>query len=460
MCGIAGSYNDGSFDVEAAVRSLIHRGPDAQGVESHGPAVHGHARLSIIDPSPLSNQPFRYRDGMLSFNGEIWNFRELRDELRLLGHSFATNGDTEVLAAAMSEWGAGALERIDGMFAFAWTDPTTRILCRDRFGKVPIYVGRADAGFYWASERKGLAGRPARPLPAGAFLDLRTGAVTQWYCLEDNAAGLSQPDIAALLRDSVGKRMVSDAPLCCLISGGVDSSFILTLAKEMNPGIVAFTAYLEGGPTDELDHARRLCRDLGVELREVAVSRPSHADLTEAVRVIEIPMKAQVEIASMCLPLAREISRGGFKVLLSGEGADELFGGYGSMCIKGSAADDSAWRGIRVGQVKKMSRGNFVRCNKAFMSAGVECRLPFLDRGLVEAVLSMSKQDCPPGKAALKRAAEASGVPSRITRRVKQTFQGGAGMDRAAAVAVAKPASFYRSEAVRLYGRSAVERGA
>src|SRR5690606_37967602 len=125
--------------------------------------------------------------------------------------------------------------------------------------------------------------------------------------------------------------------------------------------------------------------------------------------------------------------------------------GYGNMCIAGSRADDAEWRAIRVAQLAKMARGNFVRCNKVFMAHGVECRLPFMERALVETVMAMPKADCPPGKKALKLAAQ-DVVPDWIIRRPKDTFQGAAGMIDAAARVVSDPAAFYKATCRTLYG--------
>lgn len=452
MCGITGSFAAKGFDVGTHLDLIRHRGPDGSGVASLGPAVHGHVRLAMLDLSDASAQPFHQDGGLLSFVGEIWNHAALRAELATYGCRFRTTGDTEVLAYALAHWGEDALPRLDGMFAFAWSHADRHILARDRFGKVPLYVSRRDATFIWSSERKGLGRRvPAAALPAGSVLDLATGQVRLWYRLPPR--GSSNRSLADLLKDGIETRLNADAPLCCLISGGLDSSLILTIAKHYRPAIVAYTAVLDIKAAD-LKAARRLCQALEVRLVEVKVSPPSPADLTAALQVIEIPSKAQIEIAALCLPLARAIAADGFKACLSGEAADELFGGYGSMCIKGSSADDTGWRAIRLQQLAKMARGNFVRCNKAFMAHGVECRLPFMHRPLVETALGLSKAQSPPGKKALKAAARDI-IPDWIIRRTKDTFQGGSGMADACARALANPAGFYRAETLRIYGPTA-----
>jgi asparagine synthase (glutamine-hydrolysing) len=454
MCGLIGSYDLPDFDVSARLELIRHRGPDGSGVASCGPAVHGHVRLALLDLTAASGQPFRYGDALLTFNGEIWNYREVRAELEATGCLFQTTGDTEVLAAALATWGsAGALPRLDGMFAFAWSSGDVHVLGRDRFGEIPLYVYRRGNGFAWSSERKGLGIEcPADPLPPGSLLDLTTGLLSRWYNLPQRSS--DNRGIIDLLDLGVVRRVWADAPLCVLISGGLDSGLVLTLARQERPDVVAYTAVLDPASADLLA-ARRLCRELEVPLTEVPVAAPTPDALEAAARAIEIPSKAQVEIAALCIPLAQAIAADGFKACLSGEAADELFGGYGNMCIKGARADDAGWRDIRVAAVRKMARGNFVRCNKAFMAAGVECRLPFIETALVEKVLAMSKADCPPAKKALKRAA-AGIVPEWVIRRTKETFQGGSGMADAAAGVVAEPARFYRAGVVSAYGFSAV----
>jgi asparagine synthase (glutamine-hydrolysing) len=202
--------------------------------------------------------------------------------------------------------------------------------------------------------------------------------------------------------------------------------------------------------------ARLICREFGVPLEEVIVDRPTPIRLIEAATCIEIASKAQIEIAALCIPLARRISADGFKACLSGEAADELFGGYGNMCIKATSLDDVGWRRLRIDQVAKMGRGNFVRCNKAFFAAGVECRLPFMEQALVESVLAMSKIECPPGKGLLKSIARGI-LPASLIRRRKETFQGASGLSVQAARQVANPTRFYGAEIRRCYGIRAME---
>ena len=455
MCGIAGSFAAPWFNVERALDRIQHRGPDGRGSKAIGQAVHGHVRLALLDLTSASDQPFVTDTGnVLTFNGEVWNFATVRADLQMAGHVFRTTGDTEVLATAIEHYGlVGALERLEGMFAFAWSDAHSDVLVRDRFGKIPLYVSRSGESFAWSSERKGFPSSiPCRPLPPASILDLRSGVVRTYYTLPAEAPA-NEP-LADILERGVRARIVSDAPLCVLISGGLDSSLILTLVKRHKPDVVAYTAVLDTDSPD-LHAAERLCAELDVPLRKVQLAPPSAESFAEAARAIEIQSKAQVEIAALCLPLAKRIASDGFKACLSGEAADELFGGYGSMCIKGSRASDTEWRAIRIGQLEKMARGNFIRCNLAFMVAGVECRLPFMERELVETVLGLSKAECPPGKGALKAAAVGI-VPPWVIKRPKDTFQGASGMARAAESLIGSPKQFYRAEVRNAYGKAAV----
>ncbi len=451
MCGIAGMFGSDPFDVYDALDRIGHRGPDGRGVVDHDGVRHGHVRLSLVDLTSASAQPFAYRSGLLSYNGELWNAAELRAELGRLGHAFRTTGDTEVLAAALHQWGTAALPRLDGMFAFSWTNGPTRIVARDLFGKVPVYVARTPGGYRWASERKGLGGHAAvaAPVPPGSWLDLATGRMRRYYtapAFSPHGPG----DVLRLLDQGVRKRLVADAPLCCLLSGGLDSAAVLALALRHKPDVVAYTAYLDPASPD-LASARRLARELGVELREVRVPPPTRAAIRAAIAAIEIPSKAQTEITLLCLPLAERLAADGFKACLSGEAADELFGGYGNMCIKAGGLDDAGWRQLRLDQVAKMGRGNFVRTNKAFMAHGVEARLPFMEQELVELVLSLGKRDCPPGKKLLKSAVRGV-VPDWVVRRSKETFQGGSGMAEAAGRVVAEPVKHYNAECRAIFG--------
>lgn len=457
LCGVFGTFLRGdAAEVEAGLDRLAHRGPDGRGLVAEGPAVHGHVRLSLVDLSDASAQPFRVAGGLLSFVGEVWNHRRLRAELEAEGIGFRSTGDTEVLAEAVAAWGLEeALGRLDGMFAFAWSSGEGTWLARDRFGKVPLYALREGKSWTWSSERKALGRRGGlmSPVPPGSTVDLVTGQTRRWARRDPPPAEpLDAAGVLRLLRAGVRRRLSADAPVCCLVSGGLDSSLVLLLAKESGADVAAFTATLDP-EADDLRTARRLCKELGVKLCEAEVPALTPRLLSEAVRCVEVASKAQCEIAVACVPLARAVRAEGFKACLSGEAADELFGGYGNTIIRAARLDDLGWRVHRLALLEKMSRGNFVRCNKAFMAGGVECRLPFMERGLVEGVLALGKRACPPGKGLLKEAARLAGLPAWVVDREKDTFQGGSGVSAALLRRVHDPLHFIHAEARHWFGR-------
>jgi asparagine synthase (glutamine-hydrolysing) len=446
MCGIIGAFRQ-PLDIDAALDAIAHRGPDGRGHTQVGDAVLGHTRLAIQDTTAAAAQPFRYGPVTLTYNGEAWNAADLKASLP---GPWTSTGDTEAVAALLAAEGWAGLDLIDGMFAIAWTDDHGTWLARDRYGKVPLYVARRGSRWLWASEIKALPfGARATAVRPGTAVHLDTGVVRSWV-LERAPAEPTPGNVRALLRDGVRDRLLSDRPVCFLLSGGLDSTFVLALAKELHPDPVAYTAVYDPDSAD-LRHARLAAAELDVPLVEVKIPAPTYAAVTEAVRCVEVPMKAQVEIALANLPLARAIASDGFRVALSGEAADELFGGYGNMCIAAAGADDEGWRGIRRAAVEKMGRGNFARVNKVFMAAGVEARLPFMHRPLVDLALAAGKDICPPGKKLLKAAA-AGLVPDAVIRRPKDTFQGGTGIAAAAAELMPSPARYYNAEARSAFG--------
>lgn len=430
---------------------IAHRGPDARAINSQANAKHGHVRLSLLDLSAASNQPFKYKGALLSYNGELWNWKSLRKILESEGYTFKTKGDTEVLAAWLNKYGIKGLTDLDGMFAFAWTCHNNQTwLVRDSFGKVPLYVAKVGNGFAWASERKAFHPK-ARPIsvPPGYAFHLNDAKWQKWYTLP-NPDPLSSKEVLSLLEQGVRNRLDADAPVCCLISGGLDSSIILSLAKEYRHDVVAYTAVYNDKANDT-QSARRLCKEFSVPLVEVPVNF-EQSSIKAALTATEIPSKAQTEIAILCLPLARRIAEDGFKACLSGEAADEIFGGYGNFCIQASKdkRPDSI-RKLRLQLLEKMSRGNFIRCNKVFMAHGVECRLPFMEQKLVESAIQMDLSESPAGKVLLKSAAK-NVVPSWCIKRPKDTFQGGSGLSKTIENQISSPIKYYNSELKKIFG--------
>lgn len=467
MCGILGQVGGDPGAVELALDGIAHRGPDARGVAEVDDVVLGHTRLAIQDLDPRSDQPYRYGSTTLAFNGEVWNWREVRSELGAEGLAFSTEGDTEVVAAALDRWGEAALDRLNGMFALAWTDGSSAgvRLARDRYGEVPLHYA-AQWPFRFGSERKALIGLGAH---RNAIRDVGPGEVVyaddrgmerrHYYDAPADPSGLSLEEAAVGLRGAVRlgahERAISDVPVCTLLSGGIDSAAVALFLRERVPNLVAYTAVFDRGSRD-LKMARRTAEALGIELREVGIPMPRPEDLARVVRTIEQPFKAQVEIGWACLVLAERMREDGHKVVFSGEGSDELWASYGFAyhALNGPKAQD--WHLYRKGLFLDQARKNFARCNKVFMAYGVECRLPFLHPPLVELALSLREGAVREGrsrpKAVLQRAVEGL-LPEEVVWRPKVAFQDGLGLKEAIAGSLGDPKRFYRAEYGRVFGR-------
>jgi asparagine synthase (glutamine-hydrolysing) len=375
MCGIAGCYQqpDGRKLADIMTDRIAHRGPDAAGVWSHEDervSVHlGHRRLSIIDLSTAADQPQISRGLTLIYNGELYNYKALRSELASHGARFVTASDTEVVLEAWRQWGPDALRRFRGMFAFALLDQATGelILARDPLGIKPLYYLRRGTGVVFASELKALmtalgselrmepgalvasmlyywlpeqrcAIDGVQKLPGGSWARFRpdgTVSVQHYWRAADVAAEAAAgppADLRAVIEESVAAHLVSDVPVSSFLSGGLDSSIITVLAHQADTGIDAYTITfrpedqrLEAMPDDAI-YARKVAARYGVSLHEIEISPDIVDMLPRIVDVLDEPIgdPAAINTLLMC-EAARER---GVKVILSGMGADELFGGY------------------------------------------------------------------------------------------------------------------------------------
>ena len=375
MCGITGCYQqaDGQKLVDIMTDRIAHRGPDAAGTWSHQSdrvAVHlGHRRLSIIDLTEAANQPMSKHGLTLVYNGELYNFKELRADLKARGVRFATESDTEVVLEAWRAWGPESLRRLRGMFAFALADETTGdlVLARDPLGIKPLYCLPRGEGLVFASELKALmaavgaelriepgamvasmlyywvpdqqcAIEGVRKLPPGSWgrigPDGRFSVQHYWRIADvaNEAAGGSAADLGKVIKESVTAHLVSDVPVSSFLSGGLDSSIVSVLAHQAGQGIDAYTITfrpedqrLEAMPDDAV-YARKVAAQFGIDLHEIEIA-PDIVDLLpRMVDVLDEPIgdPAAINTLLMC-EAARER---GVKVILSGMGADELFGGY------------------------------------------------------------------------------------------------------------------------------------
>ncbi len=375
MCGIAGSYQqaDGQKLADIMTDRIAHRGPDACGSWSHVDgcvAFHfGHRRLSIIDLSTAADQPLRKHGLTLIYNGELYNYRALRAELAANGVNFGTQSDTEVVLESWRRWGPDALTRFRGMFAFALADTRTGelFLARDPLGIKPLYFVPRGGGAVFASELKALVAAlgselrvepgalvasmlyywlpeqrcvidAVRKLPGGSFARWRPDgsfSIEGYWRVADVAAEAAAgppEDLASVIEDSVAKHLVADVPVSSFLSGGLDSSIVTVLAHRSDSAIDAYTISfrpqdqrLEAMPDDAF-YARQVAARYGITLHEIEISPDIVDMLPRMVDVLDEPIgdPAAINTLLMC-QAARER---GVKVILSGMGADELFGGY------------------------------------------------------------------------------------------------------------------------------------
>jgi asparagine synthase (glutamine-hydrolysing) len=465
VCGVVGwvGAGPGAFDLESALRAMSHRGPDASAVvEGDGWAL-GHVRLAIVDLDRRSDQPMRRGKTLLSFNGEVWNHAELREELVGLGWGFSTSGDTEVVVAALDQWGEAALPRMNGMFALAWSSGSEVRIARDRFGEVPLHIAPLRGGGHaFSSEIKALpeeSRRFSRWVGPGEVVVLARGRAPEsrrWHvpsidplCVSPEEAGSL---VGAALAQGCRERTMADVPVCTLLSGGVDSSTVAAMLKQHLPDLVAFTAVMDPRSPD-LKRARRVAAHLEMRLVEVEVRPPTTEDLAACVEVVEMPHKAQVEIAWACISLADAMRSEGFKVTYSGEGSDELWGSYD---FARHAIIRDGWHAARRDLFLGQHRKNFPRCNKVFMSRSIECRLPFLSPGLVDLALrlpvgAVRGEKSSQRKAVMARAA-AGLIPDDVAARPRLAFQVGLGLREEAAKSVADPERYYRAVFAQKFG--------
>ncbi len=377
MCGIAGYIGKkppsrGHF--EKASYILKHRGPDGVGYYSHYFKNFGvslmHRRLAIIDLDSRSNQPFRYQKTVLIFNGEIYNYLEIRKQLESLGHLFQTTGDTEVLIHALCQWREDALDKLEGMWAFAWYDENdgSLILSRDRFGEKPLYIWIKDDGLYFASEIKGLAAMSGewpkvnelhllrflnngyrslyktketffheiKEVPPRTFITVNSKGINDprsyWEPQLGEDMSISFDDAVAMTRealtDMVRIRMRSDVPIAFCMSGGIDSNSLISLAtKELSYDVHGFTIVNTDVRYEEQALVDKAVKELGIKHNSVTLSKEN---FLPNMQQLVIAHDAPISTISYYVHwlLTEQIQKSGYKISISGTGADEIFSGY------------------------------------------------------------------------------------------------------------------------------------
>ncbi len=458
MCGIAAIFNikeqTSSLRDKALkmAKKIRHRGPDWSGIYYGGSAILAHERLSIVDPES-GGQPLYSPDKkqVLAVNGEIYNHRDIRKQFEGK-YEFQTGSDCEVILALYREKGINFLENLNGIFAFALYDEEKDdfLIARDPIGVIPLYIGYdSDGKVYCASELKALEGFCERyePFLPGHYYWSKEGKMTRWYtrdwmtydAVKNNPASVSA--IHDALEAAVKRQLMSDVPYGVLLSGGLDSSVISAIAKKFAarrietdgkkdawwPQLHSFAVGLKGAP--DLIKAREVADYIGTVHHEINYTIQEGLDaVRDVIYFIETYDVTTVRASTPMYLLARVIKSMGIKMVLSGEGADEVFGGY---LYFHKAPNAKAFHEETVRKLSKLYLYDCLRANKSLSAWGVEGRVPFLDKEFLDVAMRTNPEAkmCP-GKTIEKkivREAFADMLPESVAWRQKEQFSDGVG---------------------------------
>ncbi|MBN8215868.1 MAG: asparagine synthetase B [Spirochaetes bacterium] len=440
MCGIVVAHGWTREDpLREMMGKLRHRGPDGEGDFRINGTHFGHVRLAILD-APGGRQPMvnERANLMVSFNGEIYNHLLLKAELEK-NHRFRTRSDTEVLIHGFEEFGEDLLPRLDGMFAAAWAGPEGLLLARDPYGIKPLYFGERSGAFLAASELKAFPPMDSlQALPAGHAWS--PGGAPWRYALpfppRPVLASESLADSLARLRQcltrSVVKRLMSDVPVGVYLSGGLDSSLVAALMRPHVVNLHTFTAGMEGAP--DLEAARVVAKNLGTQHHELIYTAAEVRDaLPEVIGALE-SFDAPLVRSAVPMYFVSRLAAQHVKVVLSGEGADEIFAGYPYLeRLQGGPALKEELAGM----VERLQDTNLQRADRMSMAFGLEARVPFLDQALVRLASRLPAEWLEPRpdrpeKWILREACRGL-LPPEIMERKKMKFSEGAGSASVAA---------------------------
>ena len=466
MCGIVSIFNIKEQTPELRQKALgmsrriRHRGPDWSGIYCGGSAILAHERLSIVDPES-GKQPLFSPDKkqVLAVNGEIYNHQDIRKSFK--DYSFQTGSDCEVILALYREWkskGANAsklvemIEKLSGIFAFALydTEDDTFLIARDPIGVIPLYIGYdTDGKVYVASELKALEGQcdHYETFLPGHYYWSKTPGMKRYYsrdwfdysAVKGNAASVEE--IHDALEDAVKRQLMSDVPYGVLLSGGLDSSVISAVAEKYSqhrieeggatkawwPRLHSFAVGLKGAP--DLAKARLVAERIGTVHHEINYTIQEGLDaIRDVIYFIETYDVTTVRASTPMYLLARVIKSMGIKMVLSGEGADEIFGGY---LYFHKAPDAKAFHEETVRKLSKLYMYDCLRANKSLSAWGVEGRVPFLDKEFLDVAMRTNPEAkmCPGAKIEKKIVREAFSdmLPEEVVWRQKEQFSDGVG---------------------------------
>lgn len=460
MCGIVAALNLKlrSSELRPIVlemaKKVRHRGPDWSGIFCNENAILAHERLAIVDPlsggQPLYSPD---RELVVTINGEIYNHRKIRSELAN-EYEYQTQSDCEVVLSLYRKKGADFLDELNGIFAFVLYDiPNNRyLIARDHIGIVPLYTGFDMHGnFFAVSELKVLEGicNTIEEFPPGHYLDSREGKIRPWYKrswtaydrVKENVTDIAR--VRTALENAVHRQLMSDVPYGVLLSGGLDSSIISALAKKFAdrrietddcqqawwPQLHSFSVGLPASP--DLEAAREVAAHIGTVHHEIHFTIQEGVDaVRDVIYNLETFDVTTVRAATPMYLMARYIKSMGIKMVLSGEGADELFGGY---LYFHKAPDARSFHEETVRKVEKLHLYDCLRVNKALAAWGVEGRVPFLDKEFVDVAMTVNPRDklITNGrieKWILRKAFEDM-LPEAVAWRQKEQFSDGVGYE-------------------------------
>lgn len=458
MCGIVAIFNIRQQTAELRQKALQmsrkirHRGPDWSGIYCGGSAILAHERLAIVDPES-GRQPLMSPDGKvaLAVNGEIYNHRDIRR--RYAGrYAFMTGSDCEVILALWRDKGPALVDELSGIFAFALYDEQTDefLIARDPIGVIPLYMGTDDDGtVYVASELKALEGfcKQYEAFPPGHYYYSRNGHAKQYYkrdwadydAVKDN--GADTEELRQALEQAVRRQLMSDVPYGVLLSGGLDSSVISAVARKFSatrvesggrdeawwPRLHSFAVGLKGAP--DLAKARLVADHIGTVHHEINYTLQEGIDaLSDVIYFTETYDVTTVRASTPMYLLARFIRSMGIKMVLSGEGADEVFGGY---LYFHKAPTPRAFHEETVRKLSRLHQYDCLRANKSLAAWGVEGRVPFLDKEFLDVAMRLNpKAKMCPGRQIEKRVlreAFADLLPDEVAWRQKEQFSDGVG---------------------------------
>ena len=458
MCGIVSIFNIQQQTAEIRQKALRmsqkirHRGPDWSGIYCGGSAVLAHERLSIVDPQS-GKQPLFSPDKkhILAVNGEIYNHLDLRRRYEGKYH-FQTGSDCEVILALYRDKGPDFLEELSGIFAFALYDAEKDafLIARDPIGVIPLYIGYdADGTVYVASELKALEGNCDRyeVFKPGHYYWSREGQMKRYYKRDwmdyDNVKdnGASADDVRTALEAAVRRQLMSDVPYGVLLSGGLDSSVISAVAQKYSqhrieaggtqqawwPRLHSFAVGLKGAP--DLAKAQLVADHIGTVHHEINYTIQEGLDaIRDVIYFIETYDVTTVRASTPMYLLARVIKSMGIKMVLSGEGADEVFGGY---LYFHKAPDAKAFHEETLRKLSKLYLYDCLRANKSLAAWGVEGRVPFLDKEFLDVAMRLNpKAKMCPGHTMEKkivRQAFSDMLPEEVAWRQKEQFSDGVG---------------------------------